>query len=468
MKKLLLIGGLASLVITGCRKIEVDDNGSGGGGGGGNNTENTILSGKINADRTLSANNVYKLRGIVYLVDGATLTIEPGTRIEGEKSTRGALIVTRGTKLIANGTKDKPIVFTSDASAPASGDWGGIVLLGRARNNSSFNGASGVGEIEGGVNNGEGHGLHGGADDNDNSGILKYVRIEYAGYAFLPDKELNSLTMGSVGSGTVLDNIQVSFALDDAYEWFGGTVNASHLIAYKSLDDDFDTDNGFKGKIQFGIIMRDSTRADISQSNGFESDNDANGSSATTLPQTSAIFSNITVIGPRATSNNVGNSLFRRGAHIRRNSSISIFNSIFMGWPTGIHIDAAAGRATDLNITDNNLFIQNTIIAGCAKPIDYSPNGTPTGMTAATALAWFNTAAYNNTIYPENSDVKLTAPFNYSNPDFTPQAGSPVLSGASFTNAKVVSGFKSVTFRGAVGAAGTEDGDWWKGWTSYK
>ena len=469
MKKLLLLGALAGTIFTGCRKVEVDDNGTTGGGNPTNPAENLILSGKINADRTLKASNVYKLRGIVYLVDGATLTIEPGTRIEGEKSTRGSLIVTRGTKLIANGTKDKPIVFTSDAATPASGDWGGIVLLGRAKTNNSFNGVAGVGEIEGGVNNGEGLGLYGGADDDDNSGSLKYVRIEYAGYAFLPDKELNSLTMGSVGSGTTIDNIQVTYALDDAYEWFGGAVNASHLIAYKTLDDDFDTDNGFRGRVQFGISLRDSGRADISKVESFESDNDANGS--TLLPQTGAVFSNITAIGPRATTANVGNSLFLAGAQIRRNSTISIFNSIIMGWPTGVLIDASKGTPTDNNIngTTPTLFIQNTVISGCAKPVDYSASSTtPTGWNAAAATAWFNTAAYNNTIYATNDEVKLTAAFNYANPDFTPQTGSPVLSGASFTNSKVASGFKPVSFRGAVGAAGTEDGDWWKGWTSFK
>ena len=159
MKKLLLYGLLATVIATGCRKIEVDgdDNNSGGGNTPG---ENLVLSGKISTDRTLRTGNTYKLRGIVYLTDGATLTIEAGTRIEGEKATRGALIVTRGTRLVANGTKDKPIVFTSDASTASSGDWGGIVMLGRARTNNSFNGTAGVGEIEGGVNNGDGYGLY--------------------------------------------------------------------------------------------------------------------------------------------------------------------------------------------------------------------------------------------------------------------------------------------------------------------
>jgi hypothetical protein len=461
MRKLLLFGLFASVAISSCRKIEVDGDGTGN-----NNTgDGTILSGRINTDRTLKAGTTYKLRGIVYLVDGATLSIEAGTRIEGEKSTRGALVVTRGSKLIAQGTKEKPIVFTSDAGTPTAGDWGGIVLLGRATTNAVFNNITGVGEVEGGVNNGEGLGLFGGADDADNSGTLKYVRIQYAGYAFLPDKELNSLTMGGVGNGTTIDYVQVTHALDDAFEWFGGTVNASHLIAYKTLDDDLDTDNGYRGKVQFVIIQRDSTIADKSKVESFESDNNASGGTVT--PQTSAIFSNVTSIGPRAALNNVGSSNYLAGAQIRRNSSISIFNSIIMGWPTGILIDAKDGEPTDKNIPAR-LLIQNTIVAGSVKSVDYTVSSSaPTGWTAADALNWFNTAAYANTIYATNDEVKLTAPFNYASPDVTPQAGSPALTGGTFSNAKVASGFTQVTFRGAVGASGTEHGDWWKGWTAF-
>jgi hypothetical protein len=462
MKKLIFFGLFAGLLLGGCRKIEVDGDGDGGGGGNG---DGTILSGRISSDRTLSAGTVYKLRGIVYVVDGATLTIEAGTRIEGEKSSRGALVVTRGTKIVAEGTKDKPIVFTSDNATPAAGDWGGIVILGRATTNAVFNNVAGVGEIEGGVNNGEGLGLYGGADDNDNSGILKYVRIEYAGYAFLPDKELNSLTLGGVGSGTTIDYVQVSHALDDAFEWFGGTVNAKHLIAFKTLDDDLDTDNGFRGKVQFVIVLRDSTLADKSKVESFESDNDANGS--TLSPQTAPVFSNVTSIGPRAALTNIGSSNYLGGAQIRRNSTLSIFNSIFMGWPTGILIDASKGEPTDKNIPAK-LLIQNTIVAGSAKPIDYAVSSTaPTGWVAADALAWFNTADYGNAILATNDEVKLAAPFNYSAPDVTPQAGSPALTGGSFTNGKVSSGFAQVSFRGAVGTPGTEDGDWWKGWTKF-
>ncbi|MEJ7737689.1 MAG: hypothetical protein WKF97_09705 [Chitinophagaceae bacterium] len=464
MKKILLLTLIIVATISGCRKIEVDGDSTGTGTGG--NQDNLVLSGKINADRTLKTGSTYKLRGVVYVVDGATLTVEPGAIIQGEKSSRGALIITRGSKLIADGTKEKPIVFTSDASTPTSGDWGGIVLLGRARTNASYNNTAGIGEIEGGINNSDGHGLYGGADDDDNSGILRYVRIEYAGYAFLPDKELNSLTMGGVGRGTTIDYVEVSYALDDAFEWFGGAVNCKHLIAFKTLDDDFDTDNGFRGNVQWGIIIRDSTRADVSSVESFESDNDATGSAL--LPQTAAVFSNITSIGPKANINNTVNSRFLAGAQIRRNSSISIFNSVIMGWPRGVYIDARAGVPTDNNIRSNSLLIQNTIIAGCNTPLDYTVStAAPTGWTAASVESWFTTAGFGNAILNTVDEVKLTAPFNYATPDLTPQAGSPLLTGGGFTNAKLAAGFTATTYRGAVGAAGTADADWWKGWTKF-
>lgn len=468
MKKLFYLAAFVGVVTSGCRKIEVDggtttviDTTNNNGG----STDNPILEGRITANRTLKANTVYKLRGLVYVTNGAILTIEPGTKIVGELKKQGTLIITRSAKIIADGTPDKPIVFTSEAASPQRGDWSGLIILGNAPTNSSFNGVQGIGEIEGGVNNSDGLGLYGtpstqSQNPADNSGILRYVRIEYAGYAFLPDKEINGLTMGGVGSGTVIDYVQVSYANDDSFEWFGGTVNCQHLISFRTLDDDFDTDNGFSGTVQYGICLRDSSVADVSKSEAFESDNDANGS--TLFPQTKAVFSNMTVIGPRQALNNIGNNLFLAGAQIRRNSSESLFNSIIMGWPIGLLIDASKGTPTDLNIP-STLFVQNSIIGGCTTPIRYAPSSTaPTGATDASILDWFNTSAYGNTILNTNDDVQLTAPFDYANPDFTPKAGSPALTGAAFTNPKV-SLLENVTYRGAVGAGDT----WWKGWTKF-
>ena len=196
MKKLLLYGLIIATAAIGCRKIEVDGpitivNNTDTTGG---TNENVILEGRISSNRTLKAQFTYKLRGLVYVTNGAILTIEPGTKIVGETGSEGGLIITRSCKIIADGAADKPIVFTSESSTPQRGDWAGLVILGNAPANTSFNGTQGLGEIEGGVNNSDGLGLYGtpstqAQNPADNSGILRFVRIEYAGFAFLPDKE---------------------------------------------------------------------------------------------------------------------------------------------------------------------------------------------------------------------------------------------------------------------------------------
>lgn len=465
-----MLGALVST--TACRNIEEDGQTivQNGGGSGTGTTENLILSGKITQNLTLKANNTYKLRGIVFVTNGATLTIEPGTKIVGEADKNGGLVIARGAKIMAEGTASNPIIFTSEKPTPKRGDWAGVILLGNAPTNASYNGAAGVGQIEGVPTGDIADQLYGGTNAADNSGILKYVRIEYAGYAFLPDKEINGLTFGGVGNGTTVDYVQVSYANDDSFEWFGGTVNCSHLIAYKGLDDDFDTDNGFSGKVQFGIAVRDPQIADVSGSNGFESDNDANGSSIT--PQTGATFSNMTIIGPiqsTATGTNASsiNPLFQHGAQIRRNSSMSLFNSVIMGYPlAGLFIDATKGTPTDNNLQSGMLAFENNIIAGCTVPLKYGAStSAPTGFTDAAMLTWFN--AKGNSIVSLGSDAKITAPWAPAGttPNFTPASGSPLLTGGVFTHAKLTSGFfTAVTYRGAV-----KDGSdtWYAGWTNY-
>ena len=509
MKQLFILS-LAFLAITGCRKIEMDGEkeifvvtkevtpvGV---------TSNTItLSGVLTKDTTLYAKDVNYLSGKVYVPKGITLTVQAGARVQGKSGASVAsLIVARGGKLIANGTESSPIVFTSSSANPQSGDWGGIVLLGTAAVNQSlaWKGTTytGLTSVEGGVNDTEvGYGLAGSGDpafptgnNADNSGSLKYVRIEYAGYAYLPDNELNSLTMAGVGSGTTIEYIQVTYAKDDAFEWFGGTVNCKYLIAYKTQDDDFDTDFGYAGNVQFGIVLRDSTIADISTSEAFESDNDGSGSTKT--PKTSAVFSNITAIGPRATLSNVGNTLYRAGAHIRRNTGISIMNSIIAGWPRAIQFDASTGTAVDKNIDDSTIRIKNTTLAGNSVDINYVVSGTPTGASSASLLTWFSTPRFGNTILTSAAAdrLKLIQPFNYTNPDFTPYANNSTPSGTlstapltawgplgiwddanftkngSFTDAKLQNAFfEKVTFRGGVATSGTNQ-TWWKGWTTWK
>jgi hypothetical protein len=360
-KKIFFLAAFSAMLIAGCRKIEMDGEKEViivPGGGGGSTGITITLEGRINADTILRKENTYILKGKVYMVGDHTMTIQPGTTIKGSYSGSdvAVLIISRGSKIVANGTVDAPIVFTSSSPAPASGDWGGIVLCGKANINTSFagtGGGQGVLEVEGGINNANSDGLAGGGttpNDDDSSGVLRYVRIQYAGYAFQPDKEVNSLTMAAVGRKTVIDHIQVTYAKDDAYEWFGGTVNCKYLIAYKTQDDDFDTDNGFSGTIQFGLIIRDSAIADLSKSESFESDNNSGGTNLT--PQTKAVFCNVSSFGPLATLNNVGNSNYLGSAvQIRRWSSISIFNTAIVGWPSGIEISDKDGEATTGNFS---------------------------------------------------------------------------------------------------------------------
>ncbi len=486
-KSFFYLVAILAIAVTSCRKIETDGEKEiiviTQPGGGGSTGQTITLKGRINADTLLRKENTYILDGPVYMIGNHTMTIQAGTTIKGSFSGANvaALVITRGSKLVAAGTSDSPIVFTSSSPNPQSGDWGGIIICGKAPINSAFSAKQGLYQVEGGVDNTFGDGLAGSgdavaptADPTDSSGVLSYIRIEYAGYAAQPDKEINALTMAGVGSRTVIDHIQTVFAKDDAFEWFGGTVNCKYLIAYKTLDDDFDTDLGYSGKVQFGLIIRDSSLADGSASEAFESDNDGTGTNAT--PKTTAIFSNVTAIGPRATTSNIGNSLFRGATHIRRNTGISIFNTIIMGWPRGIEIDATstAGDPTSKDVADSTIRLRNIAIAGTATPTRFSGIGFGTITDDASFNSFFLNPYFNNDIFANNSDIKLANPFSSSAPDPTPFGGSStgnikIYAGGSFTDAKFTGDTffdKTATFRGGVAPAGPLSG-WWRGWTKF-
>jgi len=469
MKKILLFAALSvSILVTSCSKNTVDP-GTGGGGGGGGATETTVtVSGDITANTTWSADKIYLLKGNVFVTGNVTLTIQPGTIIKGDKATKGGLIITRGSKIDATGTVDKPIVFTSSQAvgARAQGDWGGVILLGKAPNN----GGTAI-TIEG-ISDATDKGKHGGTDAADNSGTMKYVRIEYAGIPLSPDNEINGLTFGSVGSGTTIDYIEVYRSGDDAFEWFGGTVNAKHLLAIDTWDDDFDTDNGFSGKIQFGLAQRLAATADVSGSNGFESDNNGTGTNAT--PQTSAVFSNMTILGPREAASNGPsiNANFQHGAQIRRNSSISILNSVIAGYTEGVFYDdglpAGPENSSSNLIAGRSVFANNIIAASNSKSNQIKASNTTT-LAAITALL-----TANNTFLPDVfAGAIYTDPYKFSAdlapaaragvPNFTQVATSTALTGALFTNAKVTDAFfEKVAYKGAFGTT-----DWTSGWASY-
>jgi hypothetical protein len=406
-----------------------------------------VISGDITSDTTLTADTTYILSGFVRVQAGATLTIEPGTTIYGEYNTQGSLIIKPGGKIMAAGTADEPIVFTSEfnqegsSQEPNYGDWGGIILLGNAPINPGTAAIEGPGDS------------YGGTDSLDNSGVMKYVRIEYPGIAFSPDNEINGLTFGGVGAGTTIDYIQVSYSGDDSYEWFGGTVNCKHLIAYKGLDDDFDTDFGYNGKLQFLFSVRDPQVADqAGASNGFESDNDASGS--TTDPRTSAEFWNVTLIGPAETSSSTIDPKFGRGMHLRRSTQLKINNALIMGWRTaGVHID---GTNTVADAQSGVLYVKNSIISGIVDTIDLT--STDAAFQSNMGTWWTNNGGR---IYETNADLMLADPYNVNNPNpFPMDLGSPVLTGGA---TPPNDGFLDTT-AAFVGAFGTEE--WTDGWSS--
>jgi hypothetical protein len=395
-------------------------------------TPTVTVSANITTNTTWTAGNTYALGGQIYVKNNATLTIEPGVVIASITPGAG-LFITKGAKLIAEGTVSSPIVFTSGNSAGNRnrGDWGGVILLGKG----SYN-------INGGVNNIEGIAptadteFGGGAtpDDNDNSGSLKYVRIEFAGFTYGAagsNTEINGLTMGACGKGTKIDYVQVSYANDDSFEWFGGANDCFHLVAFNGLDDDFDTDNGFSGKVQFCLAIKQPAAADSSDSNCFETDNNSTSAAGTSF--TRGIFSNCTLVGPtyRTTLPNGGtlNNRHRRGAHLRRNTQLQIWNSIFMDFVDGVVLD---GATTQTNATNNTLKFKSNIIAGTAAT-KVVVAASPTTYDVAT---WF---ANNNNTSQASSAGLLTTPYNtadgsiYTGLDYRPATGSIALTGADFT-----------------------------------
>jgi hypothetical protein len=365
----------------------------------------------ITADETWSG--VILLDGWVYVDNGATLTIEPGTIIRG--TNQSVLSVERGAKILAAGTKDQPIVFTSSQGAGfrSNSDWAGLVINGNAPNNL----AGGTGVAEGGIGS-----EYGGADPQDDSGILSYVRIEFPGYEVATGSEVNGLTLNSVGNKTRIEYVQVSYSGDDGYEWFGGTVNAKHLISYRTEDDDFDTDNGYSGMVQFGLILRDPEIVDTDTANGFESDNDSNGSGNT--PFTKAIFSNISGFGAakdQATydampQNHKDGSTMR----IRRNSRLSIYNSLFLGWGRGLRFESAG---THTAAQSDELTVRNTFIGGIIGEKFKTDDAV---LSAAQLETWFLETERRNKVLGDKADAMIADPFNLENPNFQPQSGSPV------------------------------------------
>lgn len=423
------------------------------------------LSGDL-ATQTLTADKDYLIRGQAFVRDGQVLTIAPGTVIKGDKATRGTLIIDKGGKIDAVGTATDPIIMTS--SQPAGirdrGDWGGLVILGRANTNQDQPAIEGITPA---VTFGS---FQSSADDNESSGTLRYVRVEFAGIELTPNNETNSITMGGVGRGTEMEYNMVSFGGDDGFEWFGGTVNGRYFISHAMWDDDFDVDYGWSGNVQYGIAIRYTSFADQSGSNGFETDNGPNDNDVT--PYTNGVFSNITVLGPIKTGTSVSNGNFQHSIDLRRRTALRITNSVFAGFPRGVRMNQPS--VVDQYQSGNGVLTNNILVA-TNNSATYQAGS---GVDVATVQSIWE--ATNETIEGPASDAthqmvgidpdlffgsRVTNDYP-SNPNFAVTSGM-MATGASFDNAifnepNRAGYFDVVNFRGAFGAT-----NWAAGWAEF-
>ncbi|MGC9331443.1 MAG: hypothetical protein ACP5DZ_06145 [Bacteroidales bacterium] len=338
----LIMAVAAALLVftTGCKKDEEEDPTGG--------LDGTRLWGDISENVTLDANSTYQLDGAVHVKDGATLVINEGVSIEANASKTSYLLIEQGGKINASGTTTNPIVFTSDAASPTPGDWGGIMVCGKATINAE--GGTGVTEV--------GNAIYGGNNDNDDSGILQYIRLEYSGIAFDEEHEANGFAFYAVGNATTVDHLQSYKCADDGFEFFGGTVNASYLVSTHSKDDSFDWTEGWRGKGQFWLANQGGDNGD----RGIEGDNNKNDNSTT--PFSSPVLSNITLIGNGFTGT--------YGMKLREGTKAEIYNIIVTGFAKrSIHVEH---NQTLTNLNNDELNVDYAYVSNDVTdvPIKYS------------------------------------------------------------------------------------------------
>ena len=407
-----------------------------------------VVTGSVNGTEDWTNNFYYVLRGAVFVENGATLNIQAGTRVIGESGSVGTLIVKRGGRLNAIGTRTAPIVFTSDQAIGnrSRGDWGGIILNGRAPVN--IEGGEGVGEADTGV--------YGGNDPNDNSGTMRYVRVEFAGVEFSPDNELNGIAFQGVGRGGSYEFIQVHMNRDDALEWFGGTSDIKYAVASNAADDSFDWTFGWSGRAQFIAITQRGDDAD----NGIEADN--NEFNNNLLPRSNPQIYNITLCGDPDTAE--GNESVR-AANLRRGTAFTIRNFLITGFKTtGFQIETTNTATTGQ--VDNGT---SQMGAGVSWNVRNATTGVSGAAMHASVTTYITSGRFPNirtTATDAEVGLSTAGCAQHDNPNFQP-TGVATLAGGQIAPIQPPNDgfFEAVTFIGAVPPAPADN--WMTGWTSF-
>jgi hypothetical protein len=392
-----------------------------------------VVTGEITGDETWTNTSYYVLRGAVFVRNGATLNIQAGTRVIGESGSVGTLIVQRGGRLNAIGTAAQPIVFTSDqpVGSRARGDWGGLIINGRAPVN--IPGGEGVGEADTGV--------YGGDDPNDNSGSLRYVRLEFAGVEFSPDNELNGIAFQGVGRGGTYDHLQVHMNRDDAFEWFGGTADIKYAVASNAADDSFDWTQGWTGRAQFLAVHQRGDDGDW----GIEADN--NEANHNFLPRAHPQIYNMTICGDPDT--NEGAEAFR-AVLFRRGTAVTFRNFLIRARTLGMQI---SDPATIEQVNNGTTQIGAGVVWGPASPLHTS------------VVPFVQSARFPDIRVGVDGGLSATC-FRHEQPDFRPTSIATPAGGQLAPIQPPNDGFfETVTFIGAMGP--NPEDDWTAGWTSY-
>ncbi len=428
-------------------------------------------------NHVLSADTVYVLKGI-YMVDSTySLTIPAGTLMLGDSLSAGTLYIQRGAQIFAEGTECCPIVMTSGdpRGRRERGDWGGVIIAGEAPINQQEP------PIEGGIvpgsYGGPGPG-RGDGDPNDDSGVFRYVRLEYPGFRFADKNEINGLTLCGVGAGTTIDHVQVSYSFDDAYEWFGGRVDAKYLVAFGTTDDDFDTDFGYQGGLQYLFGLKDPFIWDVAgETRGFESDNQE--PSLCVEPRTWPVISNLTSIGPFRVDTialPIGERFDWSGV-VRRCSHLECYNSAFIGHERGLSV---RDDTTHIGAFDDSTF-RHVSVASFERdhdtgrwPAILRANGEPGwSPDSIGVVAWFDTMpgnfrpAYLGGIIRLPSTMGLTNMHNLNDPNPVPQVGTELDTYSVDFSHLDPAFFESTDYRGAFIPGVSMDQQWTAGWTNF-